>query len=285
VSDLVDFHPGVGPRLDARVDQPVARTDDEDVENDSIDETQVRGYMHSAETTGTVNGPGVRYTIYLSGCPLRCLYCHNPDTWEMRLGARTTVQKVVDDIAPYQVFAQTTGGGLTASGGEPMLQPRFLTALFRQVKAQLGGMHTCLDTSGALGARAGDDLLDATDLVLLDIKSGLPETYRRVTAGELEPTLQFARRLSDRGNLMWIRYVLVPGLTDEPDNVRAVAEFAATLDTVERVEILPFHTLGSQKYEALGREFPLRDCRAPSRDEVRAAQDIFEAAGLPVGWE
>jgi pyruvate formate lyase activating enzyme len=285
VSDLVEPHPGVGHPLDARVDQPVAPPDAEDLDNDHVDETRVRGYIHSAETTGTVNGPGVRYTIYLSGCPLRCLYCHNPDTWEMRLGARTTVQAVVDDLAPYQVFARTTGGGLTASGGEPLLQPRFLTALFRQAKLQLGGMHTCLDTSGSLGARAGDDLLDATDLVLLDIKSGLPETYRRVTAGELEPTLRFARRLSDRGNRMWIRYVLVPGLTDEPDNIAAVARFAATLDTVDRVEILPFHTLGSQKYEALGRTFPLRDTRSPTPEEVRAAQAVFESEGLPARWQ
>jgi pyruvate formate lyase activating enzyme len=268
--------------LDARLDQPAAPPDREDVTNDHSDETQVRGYMHSAETTGTVNGPGVRYTIYLSGCPLRCLYCHNPDTWEMRLGARTTVQAVIDDIAPYQVFARTTGGGITASGGEPLLQPRFLTALFRQAKVQLGGMHTALDTSGSLGARAGDDLLDVTDLVLLDIKSGLPETYRRVTAGELAPTLTFAQRLSDRGNRMWIRYVLVPGLTDAPDNVGEVARFAATLSTVDRVEILPFHSLGQQKYDALGRQFPLYGTRAPTPDEVRAAKQIFAAEGLPV---
>jgi pyruvate formate lyase activating enzyme len=160
---------------------------------------EVTGFIHSAETTGTVNGPGVRYTLYLSGCPLRCLYCQNPDTWEMRLGERVSVDQVVGDIEKFLVFLCTTGGGLTTSGGEPLLQPRFLLALYRRVKERWD-LHTALDTSGNLGDRASDELLDLTDLTLLDVKSGDAETYRRVTGGELEPTLAFGRRLAARGN-------------------------------------------------------------------------------------
>jgi pyruvate formate lyase activating enzyme len=167
------------------------------------------------------------------------------------------------------------------SGGEPLLQPRFVTALFDGVK-QRYGLSTCLDTSGALGSRASDDLLDLTDLVLLDVKSGDPQTYRRVTSAELTPTLEFARRLSERGNSMWIRFVLVPGLTDAPANIEAVADFAATLDGVDRVEVLPYHSFGQQKYEALHWNYPLMGLAPPGKEQVTAAQDIFKARGLPV---
>lgn len=260
--------------------QPVVER--EDHYDEDHPDVAVRGYMHSAETTGTVNGPGVRYTLYLSGCPLRCLYCHNPDTWQMRMGTRTTVQKVVDDIAPFRIFTEATGGGLTTSGGEPLLQPRFLTALYRQVKQQLGGMHIALDTSGTLGASASDELLDLTDLVLLDVKSGLADTYRAVTSGELAPTLEFGRRLARRGNAIWIRFVLVPGITDARENVSAVADFVATLDTVERVEILPYHSLGSHKYDALGLTYPLEGVPQPTPEQAEEAREVFRARGLTV---
>jgi pyruvate formate lyase activating enzyme len=174
-----------------------------------------------------------------------------------------------------------SGGGLTVSGGEPLLQPRFVTALFRAVKERWG-MSTVLDTSGNLGVRATDDLLDLTDLVLLDIKSGDPETYRRVTSGELEPTLEFARRLSDRGNHMWVRYVLVPGLTDAAANIGAVAEFVTTLAGVDRVEIMPYHEFGEQKYQALGWPYRLAGVAPPTKQQVRDAQEIFRSRGLTV---
>ncbi|HSK25724.1 MAG TPA: pyruvate formate-lyase-activating protein [Jiangellales bacterium] len=243
---------------------------------------RVLGFIHSAETTGTVNGPGVRYTLYLSGCPLRCLYCHNPDTWEMRLGERVSVDQVVADIEKFLIFLRTTGGGLTASGGEPLLQPQFLLALFRRVK-ELWGLHTALDTSGNLGDRAPDELLDVTDLVLLDVKSGLPDTYRRVTGAELAPTLTFGRRLAARGNRMWIRYVLVPGYTDAPDNLAAVADFVASLGRpVERVEVLPYHDLGAHKYAELGLPYRLAGVPGPTSEQVEAARATFRDRGLVV---
>lgn len=264
--------------LDARVHQPLARPDSEDPP--ALDGA-VRGYVHSVETVGSVNGPGVRYTVYMSGCALRCLYCHNPDTWEMRLGDHTDVETVLEDIGKYADFIKVSGGGLTVSGGEPLLQPRFVAALFGAVKERWG-MSTVLDTSGNLGARATDDLLDLTDLVLLDIKSGDPETYRRVTSGELAPTLEFARRLSDRGNHMWVRYVLVPGLTDAPENIGAVADFVATLSGVDRVEIMPYHEFGEQKYEALGWPYRLAGVAPPTKQQVRDAQEIFRSRALTV---
>lgn len=266
------------PELDARVLQPAPVLDHED---GPLADGTVKGFLHSTETVGSVNGPGVRYTIYLSGCPLRCLYCHNPDTWNMRMGEHLDVDTVLRDIGKYARFISVSGGGLTISGGEPLLQPRFVTEIFRGVKERFG-MHTALDTSGSLGERAGDDLLDVTDLVLLDIKSGKPETYRKVTSWELSPTLDFARRVSDHGTRIWLRYVLVPGLTDAPDNIAAVADFAATLDTIDRVEISPYHDFGEQKYEALDWDYPLAGVEPPSKEQVRAAGDIFRERGMLV---
>ena len=190
-----------------------------------------------------------------------------------------------EDIGKYARFISVSGGGLTVSGGEPLLQPRFVTELFRGVKERFG-MHTALDTAGSLGERAPDELLDLTNLVLLDIKSGRPETYRRITSWELQPTLDFARRISrrvpDTDTRMWVRYVLVPGLTDDPDNVAAVADFVATLAGVDRVEISPYHDFGAQKYEALGWTYPLDGVEPPSKDQIKATGDIFRQRGLLV---
>ncbi len=264
--------------LDARLHQPLARPDSEDAPQA---DGSVKGYIHSVETVGSVNGPGVRYTVYLSGCPLRCLYCHNPDTWEMRMGEHVDAETVLADIGKYARFISVSGGGLTLSGGEPLLQPRFALELLRGCKQRFG-MHTVIDTSGNLGARASDELLDLVDLVLLDIKSGDAETYRRVTSGELQPTLDFARRLSDRGTRMWVRYVLVPGLTDAPANIAAVADVVADLDGVDRVEIMPYHEFGAQKYEALGWTYRLAGVEPPSKQQVAAAADVFASRGLVV---
>lgn len=239
------------------------------------------GYYHSYEITGAVNGPGVRFTLYLSGCALRCQYCANADTWTMGNGRRVTLGRMMDEVAKYADFVTTAHGGITVSGGEPMLQIRFLEALLRRCKDDLG-LHTAVDTSGFLGARATDEFLDLVDLFLLDIKSGDPETYRVVTSADLEPTLRFARRLSERGKRMWIRFVLVPGLTDAPANVEAVATFAATLSGVERVEVLPFHQLGAGKWAELRLDYQLGDVEPPSRLLIERVENQFRAHGLNV---
>jgi pyruvate formate lyase activating enzyme len=227
-----------------------------------------------------VDGPGTRFVAFLAGCPLRCLYCQNPDTWHMRDGTATTASSVVNQVRAFATFVTTTGGGLTVSGGEPLLQPAFTHALFAGAKEL--GLHTALDTSGALGARATDDLLDVTDLVLLDVKSWDPARYRRLTGVQIGPTLDFARRLADRGTTVWVRYVLVPGLTDDPDDVQGVAGFAAGLGNVERVDVLPFHRLGAAKYDRLGIPFTLRDTPPPDAALLTRVRDTFAAAGLTV---
>jgi pyruvate formate lyase activating enzyme len=239
------------------------------------------GYYHSYEITGSVNGPGIRFTLYLSGCPLRCQYCQNPDMWTLRNGRRVTVGRMLDEVAKYASFIRTAHGGITVSGGEPMLQIRFLQALLRRCKQDLG-LHTAVDTSGFLGARASEDFLDLVDLFLLDIKAGDEELYHLVTSADLAPTLRFARRLSDRGNRMWVRYVLVPGLTDAVDDVEKVARFTSTLAHVERVEVLPFHQLGAGKWADLQLSYQLADVPPAAPELVRRVEDQFRAHGLTV---
>lgn len=216
-----------------------------------------------------------------SGCPLRCQYCEDPDTWSIRNGTRVTLGRMVDEVAKYADFVTTANGGITVSGGEPMLQIRFLEVLLRRCKQELG-LHTAVDTSGFLGDRATDEFLDVVDLFLLDIKSGDPDTYRLVTSGDLAPTLRFARRLYERGNRMWLRFVLVPGLTDAVDNVDAVATFAASLHGVERVEVLPFHQLGAGKWAALQLPYQLKDVDPPSASLVARVENQFRSHDLTV---
>ncbi len=240
----------------------------------------VTGAVHSFDLSVGVDGPGTRFVVFLAGCPLRCLYCHSPDTQVMRAGQRRTVDEVAAEIEKYRRFIRVAGGGFTVSGGEPLLQPRFTRTLLRRAKDL--GLHTALDTSGFLGGRADEELLAATDLVLLDIKSWHPETYRRVTGRPIQPTIDFARQLSDRRIPMRIRFVLVPRLTDEPSNVDGVAAFAATLSSVERVEVLPFHRMGEPKYAELNRSFPLAGTEPPDQALVERVRGQFRAHGLTV---
>jgi pyruvate formate lyase activating enzyme len=243
------------------------------------------GSVHSWELVTAVDGPGTRLTVFLSGCPLRCLYCHNPDTLAMKDGKPVTADEILARVARYRAVFRATGGGLTLSGGEVLMQPAFAARILRGAKEL--GIHTTLDTSGYLGSHATDAMLDDTDLVLLDVKSGDPETYRRVTGRELEPTLAFGERLAQRveGPEIWLRYVLVPGLTDEVDNVAAVARYAASLEAIRpgvvaRVEVLPFHQMGRSKWEAIGRTYELDDTPAPTPELVERVRAQFRARGL-----
>ncbi len=238
------------------------------------------GYVHSVETGGTVDGPGLRYVIFTAGCPLRCLYCHNPDGMHRKNGHVMRVDDLLEDIAAYLPYLKRGSGGLTVSGGEPLVQPAFTHALFSGAKAL--GLHTALDTSGFLGARASDALLADTDLVLLDIKAFSAETYRRLTGVALQPTIDFARRLSAQGKPMWIRYVLVPGLTDKRAEIEALAEFVAALETAQRVEVLPFHKLGEWKWEELAMPYQLKDTSPPSPELVEEVRAVFRGRGLVV---
>ncbi|WP_308310833.1 pyruvate formate-lyase-activating protein [Streptomyces sp. GbtcB6] len=240
--------------------------------------TVQHGRIHSWDLSTGVDGPGTRFVLFVSGCPLRCLYCANPDTWHMRDGKETTVDEVMAEIEKYRAFITTAGGGVTITGGEPLLQPAFTGEILRRCKE--AGLHTALDTSGFLGARATDELLSHTDLVLLDIKSFDVRTYRALTGGELSPTLNFATRLDRLGVPMWIRYVLVPGWTDAPEPIDGLARFVAGLDSADRVDVLPFHKLGAAKYEALGVPFPLRNNPVPTPELTERVRELFRAHGL-----
>ncbi|WP_405490895.1 pyruvate formate-lyase-activating protein [Nocardia sp. NBC_00511] len=236
------------------------------------------GSVHSWDISTGVDGPGTRFVTFLSGCPLRCLYCQNPDTWLRSNGSPMSADDVLTEAAKYVPFIRASGGGATISGGEPLQQPQFATSLLRGFQGL--GLSTALDTSGYLGRLASDELLAATDLVLLDIKAGQPETYRRLTSRELRPTLEFAERLAELNKKVWVRYVLVPGITDAPEEVGAVAKFAGGLGNVERVDVLPFHTLGQSKWEALNRRFVLADTPPPNAEQVERARNEFRAHGL-----
>ena len=238
------------------------------------------GSVHSWELVTAVDGPGTRMTVFLAGCPLRCLYCHNPDTWRMRDGKAVELDTLVARLARYRGVFEATGGGLTVSGGEPLQQPVFLARLLRAAKEL--GIHTAVDTSGFLGAACTDEMLDDIDLVLLDVKSGDPDTYRRLTGRALAPTLDFSRRLAARGVATWVRFVLVPGLTDDVENVELVAEHVASLATVTRVEVLPFHQMGRDKWDALGMRYELADTEPPSVELVTRVRDQLRARGLTV---
>lgn len=243
------------------------------------------GSVHSWELVTAVDGPGTRLTTFLSGCPLQCLYCHNPDTLAMKDGHPVTSDELLARIARYRGVFRATGGGITLSGGEVLMQPAFAARILRGAKDL--GIHTAIDTSGFLGAAATDAMLEDVDLVLLDVKSGDPDTYRRVTGRDLEPTLAFGRRLAEmpHGPEVWIRFVLVPGLTDDIDNIERVAEYAASLNevmpgTVTRVEVLPFHQMGRDKWAALGRDYQLGNTQPPTPALTERVRDQFRAHGL-----
>lgn len=239
---------------------------------------ETTGHVHSVETCGTVDGPGLRYVAFLSGCPLRCQYCHNPDILGRPCGEPTAAGEMVDDILRYRAFLKR--GGVTLTGGEPLMQPDFVHAIFHA--ARKAGIHTALDTSGFLGAGASDALLEDTDLVLLDLKSWDPQTFREVTGVSRRPSFEFARRLDALGKPVWIRFVLVPGLTDAEENLEGLARFVAGLGNVERFEILPFHKMGETKYAQANLPYRLGDTPEPSAAEIERARQIFTHHGVEV---
>ncbi|WP_196442211.1 pyruvate formate-lyase-activating protein [Planomonospora sp. ID67723] len=236
------------------------------------------GSVHSWDISTGVDGPGTRFVVFTAGCPLRCLYCHNPDTWQRRSGTPTTADELMARIKRYRRFIEIAGGGVTVSGGEPLQQPAFTGEILRRCREL--GLHTALDTSGFLGERATDAMLADTDLVLLDVKSWDPRTYRRVTRAGLSPTLRFARRLAELGTPTWIRFVLVPGLTDAEENVDGLAAFAATLPNVEHVDVLPYHRMAEHKYAELGLPYPLPGVEPPDAALLERVHAQFRAHGV-----
>jgi pyruvate formate lyase activating enzyme len=235
------------------------------------------GWVHSYETGSTVDGPGIRITLFMSGCLLRCQFCHNPDTWHLKDGTRVELAQAVRRLGDFAPMLRAMDGGLTISGGEPLVQIGFTGGMLAAAKRM--GLHTAIETSGFLGARADDAYLANLDMVILDIKSGDPDLYRKLTGKDLEPTLRFAERLSAMGKPVWVRFVLVPGLTDAPDNIEKVACFVAPMKNVEWVEVLPFHQMGAFKWKTLGIEYKLDHIQPPTETQVKTALDIFRRAG------
>ncbi len=248
------------------------------VNNQPVSQLITSGFIHSVETCGTVDGPGIRFIIFTTGCPLRCLYCCNPDCRYLENGQQTTIDELIAEIQKYTSYMKASGGGVTISGGEPLYQPDFVREIFR--RCQELGMHTALDTSGFCNLEVAKTVLEYVDLVLLDIKSFDPDTYKKVTSVDIEPTLNLAKYLSEINKPTWIRFVLVPGLTDDPQNIQGLADFIATLKNVEKVEFLPFHKMGEYKWQQLGFEYLLKDTPTPSAEQMQQALDIFRSRGV-----
>lgn len=241
-------------------------------------ETPVIGYVHSTESFGSVDGPGIRFISFLQGCRLRCQFCHNPDTWKMQGGKPYTPQELFDEAYKYRSFWGEKGG-VTCSGGEPMLQMEFLIEYFKICKAH--GVHTTIDTCGQPFTfeepffSQFEELMEYTDLLLFDIKHINPEGHRKLTGARNENILQMARYLSDTGKPVWIRHVLVPTRTDYDDYLRGLGDFVATLNNVQKFEILPYHKLGVYKYEALGIPYRLKGVEPPTEERVENAKRLL----------
>lgn len=232
------------------------------------------GKIHSIETFGTVDGPGIRYVIFLQGCHLRCKYCHNRDTWDTTIGTPKKVSELVQDIQKYSDYIKFSKGGVTVTGGEPLLQPQFLIALFTELKKL--GYHTALDTSGMFPLTPEvKQVLSLTDLVLLDIKHIDDEKCKDLVGFSNKLELEFANYLSENGIKMWIRQVIIPGITDDENDLIRLKEFLQTLKTVEKIELNPYHTLGVYKWEDLGLEYPLKGVRQANTEDIERAKRIL----------
>jgi pyruvate formate lyase activating enzyme len=239
------------------------------------------GFLHSIETGAAVDGPGMRFVYFMSGCLFRCQYCHNPDTWKIGSGRKVTQAEALAEIKPYLSFLKFAGG-VTVSGGEPLMQAPFVGALLHKIKTEYG-LHTALDTQGFLHENVSDDWLQDVDLVLLDIKHSDPEKYLALTGQPLQPTLDFARRLARLGKKFWLRYVLVPDLTDGDADIERLADFVAALaPAVERVDVLPFHQMGAFKWKELHLSYALENTKTPTSEALSRARNIFAKRGLQV---
>jgi pyruvate formate lyase activating enzyme len=236
------------------------------------------GFIHSFTTGSTVDGPGVRVVGWTAGCHWRCVYCHNPDTWDLKNGTPVPLDTAISEVKKYQHGLKVMSGGLTLSGGEPLMQDRFAVRLFSAAHGM--GIHTALDTNGSLGERLSNEELEQIDLVLLDIKTWDPEHHLKLTGKDVGPTLEFARRLAGQKRPVWLRFVVVPGLTEDIQDIAHIAKFAAALGNIARVQVLPFHQMGKYKWRELGLDYTLQDVQPPSRYLIDRTCAIFRAEGL-----
>lgn len=232
------------------------------------------GRIHSFESFGTVDGPGIRFVVFMQGCPLRCVYCHNRDMWDVTEGKEYLPDEVIEEAKKYINYIKFSGGGITVTGGEPLLQPDFVTELFKIAKKM--DIHTAVDTSGFADTDNVKELLEYTDLVLLDIKHGDEKKHKEITGVENEKIKKFAKYVSDINIPIWIRYVLIPGLTDGEEDLKKTADFIKGLKTVKNVEVLPYHTMGVYKWEELGCKYPLKGVKEPDLESIAKAKEILD---------
>lgn len=234
---------------------------------------EIKGYIHSIETCGTVDGPGIRFVVFMQGCPMRCLYCHNPDTWEIGVNNQFTPSQI---LSKYESVKEFCKGGITVTGGEPLVQIEFVTELFKQAKSK--EIHTALDTSGILfGGKSEkfDELLEYTDLVLLDIKQIDEDEHKKLTGHSNKNILNFAQYLSQVGKPMWVRHVVVPGVNDKEEYLAKLGEFIGKLRNVKALDVLPYHDMAIPKYESLGIEYPLKGVPSLSKEQAIEARNII----------
>lgn len=241
---------------------------------------EIKGRIHSFESFGTVDGPGIRFVVFLQGCPLRCLYCHNPDTWDIQNPSpyTMTASELLNEVLKYKNYIAK--GGVTATGGEPLVQAAFLKEFFNLCKKE--GIHTALDTSGYIYTPKALEVLEYTDLVLLDIKSTDPDQYRSLTGVKLDNTLKFLNYLEEHRIDTWIRHVIVPGLTDNAGQLEALARYLSNYTVIKKVELLPFHQMGSHKYEQMNLNYKLKETKPLSAEQLKSAKEIFNRYNLPV---
>ena len=263
-----------GSRYDLRVGLSPDAPDESELKDDG---QGAFGYVHSYETSSRYDGPGLRAVLFVSGCLLRCTYCHNPDTWHLKDGTYVSAQQVVDRLGQFASALRALDGGLTISGGEVMVQLAFTKRILAGAKKM--GLHTAIETSGFLGDRVDDSYLSVLDLVLLDIKSSNPDTYKAVTGRDLAPTLRFAERLATMNKPVWVRFTLVPGHTDDPANVEGIAKFVAPMKNVAWVEVQPFHKMGEFKWKAMNLDYKHANTPPPTPELVNRVIEQFRAAG------
>lgn len=240
----------------------------------------IKGRIHSLETCGMVDGPGLRFVAFLQGCPLRCKYCHNPDTWKYRGGREMTARELVEEAAKYRTWMNTSGGGITLSGGEPLLQLEFTLEVIRL--AHQKKMTIALDTSGYGPLNHTRECLEEADLVLLDIKTALPDDYRALTGVSAEQPLAALEFLTEINKPLWIRHVVVPGLTDHQENLDALKSLLKDIPSLEKLEFLPFHKMGEEKWNQLGKNYTLENTPPPTPEFMDNLQREFAEAGFPM---
>ena len=238
------------------------------------------GRIHSLESCGTVDGPGIRFVVFMQGCVLRCRFCHNPDTWDTKKGMEYTPEQLMKEIVKYKSYMGFSGGGVTFTGGEPLLQQGFILEMSKLCKAE--GISVALDTSGFIWNDVVKEILEYTDIVLLDIKNYNPIVYKEVTGVSLSPTLEFLDYLREKNINTWVRYVLVPGLTDNIDSIKELSDHLCNYPNVTKIELLGFHKMGEYKWKELGLDYKLSATKEPDKELMAEVKKIFDLSGKPV---